>query len=119
MANDPRYRDLAPGDMPTTECLADVVRRVLPYWESAILPDLRATAARGGAVLVAAHGNSLRALRKHLDGISDADITTLEIPTGIPFRYLINDDLTIRSAAFLGDPDGAAAAAAATARQAG
>jgi 2,3-bisphosphoglycerate-dependent phosphoglycerate mutase len=119
VADDPRYRDLDPADIPTTECLADVVRRVLPYWDSAILPDLRATAGRGGAVLVAAHGNSLRALRKHLDGISDADITKLEIPTGIPFRYLMNDDLSIHSSRFLGDPAAAAAAAAATARQAG
>jgi 2,3-bisphosphoglycerate-dependent phosphoglycerate mutase len=119
VADDPRYRDLDPKDIPTTECLADVVRRVLPYWESAILPDLRETAERGGAVLVAAHGNSLRALRKHLDHISDADIVTLEIPTGIPFRYLMNDDLSIHSSRFLGDPAAAAAAAAATARQAG
>jgi 2,3-bisphosphoglycerate-dependent phosphoglycerate mutase len=119
VADDPRYRDLDPADIPTTECLADVVRRVLPYWDSAILPDLRNTAGRGGAVLVAAHGNSLRALRKHLDGISDADITKLEIPTGIPFRYLMNDDLSIHSSRFLGDPAAAAAAAAATARQAG
>ena len=105
MADDPRYRDLAPGDIPTTECLADVVRRVLPYWESAIVPDLRATAEQGGAVLVAAHGNSLRALRKHLEGISDADIIGLEIPTGIPFRYLLDDDLSVHSATFLGDPE--------------
>ena len=82
--SDPRYRDLDPADIPPTECLADVVARVLPYWESAIVPDLRAAAEQGGAVLVAAHGNSLRALRKHLDGISDDDITGLEIPTGIP-----------------------------------
>ena len=119
VADDPRYRDLAPGDIPTTECLADVVRRVLPYWESAIVPDLRTSAEKGGAVLVAAHGNSLRALRKHLDGISDADITGLEIPTGIPFRYLLDEDLSVHSATFLGDPDAAAAAAAAVARQAG
>jgi 2,3-bisphosphoglycerate-dependent phosphoglycerate mutase len=119
VTNDPRYRDLAPGDIPTTECLADVVRRVLPYWESAIVPDLRSAAEKGGAVLVAAHGNSLRALRKHLEGISDADITGLEIPTGIPFRYLLGEDLSVHSATFLGDPDAAAAAAAAVARQAG
>ena len=119
VADDPRYRDLAPGEMPLTECLADVVRRVVPYWESAIVPDLRATAERGGAVLVAAHGNSIRALRKHLDGISDAEITGLEIPTGIPFRYLLGDDLSVHSATFLGDPEAAAAAAEAVARQAG
>jgi 2,3-bisphosphoglycerate-dependent phosphoglycerate mutase len=119
VADDPRYRDLDPADMPRTECLADVVRRVLPYWESAIVPDLRRTAAKGGAVLVAAHGNSIRALRKHLDGISDDDITGLEVPTGIPFRSLLHDDLSVHSATYLGDPEAAAAAAAAVARQAG
>ena len=90
----------------------------MPYWESAIVPDLRAAAAHGGAVLVAAHGNSIRALRKHLEGISDDDITELEVPTGIPFRMLLNDDLTVHSAEYLGDPEAAAAAAAAVARQA-
>lgn len=119
VADDPRYRDLDPGDLPATECLADVVRRVLPYWESGIVPDLRATAETGGAVLVAAHGNSIRALRKHLEDISDANITGLEIPTGIPFRMRLNDDLTVHSGAYLGDPEAAAAAAAAVARQAG
>jgi 2,3-bisphosphoglycerate-dependent phosphoglycerate mutase len=118
-SGDPRYRDLAPGDIPTTECLADVVTRVLPYWESAIVPDLRAEAERGGAVLVAAHGNSIRALRKHLEGISEDAITELEIPTGIPFRLQLTEDLTVHSAKFLGDPTAAAAAAAAVARQAG
>ena len=92
--------------------------RVLPYWESAIVPDLRATAGRGGAVLVVAHGNSIRALRKHLEGISDDAITGLEIPTGIPYRMLLDDDLAVRSADYLGDPEAAAAAAAAVARQA-
>lgn len=119
VTNDPRYRDLDPADIPTTECLADVVRRVLPYWESEIVPDLRNTAERGGAVLVAAHGNSIRALRKHLEGISDADITELEIPTGIPFRVLLNDDLSVHSSTFLGDLEVAKAAADAVARQAG
>ncbi len=119
VADDPRYRDLAPGDVPRTECLADVVQRVVPYWRSVIVPDLRATAARSGAVLVVAHGNSIRALRKHLEGIPDDDITGLEIPTGIPFRLLLDDGLSVRSAAFLGDPEAAAAAAAAVARQAG
>ena len=118
-AEDPRYRDLDPGDLPDTECLADVVVRVLPYWESAIVPDLRRTAEQGGAVLVAAHGNSIRALRKHLEGISDDTITELEVPTGIPFRLLLNEDLTVHSSAYLGDPAAAAEAAAAVARQAG
>jgi 2,3-bisphosphoglycerate-dependent phosphoglycerate mutase len=115
--NDPRYRDLDPSDLPRTECLKDVVDRTVPYWQSAIVPDLRATAAHGGAVLVAAHGNSIRALRKHLEQIPDDAITELEIPTGIPFRMFLNEDLTVHSAQYLGDPEAAAAAAAAVARQ--
>ena len=75
--------------MPRTECLKDVIVRFLPYWESAIVPDLRA----GQTVLVAAHGNSLRALVKHLDGISDDDIAGLNIPTGMPLVYELDDDL--------------------------
>jgi 2,3-bisphosphoglycerate-dependent phosphoglycerate mutase len=116
---DPRYRDVDPAEIPTTECLADVVKRVLPYWESDIVPDLRRTAEQGGAVLVVAHGNSLRALRKHLEGISDDDIVELEIPTGIPFRILLDTDLSVYSSGFLGDPAAAEAAAAAVGRQAG
>ena len=110
---DPRYAGL--GDaMPTTECLADVVARFLPYWESAVVPDLRA----GKVVLLAAHGNSLRALVKHLDGISDADIAELNIPTGIPLRYELDDALqpTVRGGQYL-DPEAAATAAAAVAAQ--
>ena len=119
VAGDPRYRDLDPGDIPRTECLKDVVRRVVPYWESVIVPDLRGAAAEtGGAVLVAAHGNSIRALRKHLEEIADEKITGLEIPTGIPYRMRLDDDLTVREAGYLGDPEAAAAAAAAVARQA-
>jgi 2,3-bisphosphoglycerate-dependent phosphoglycerate mutase len=118
-ADDPRYRDLNPADIPATECLADVVVRALPYWESAIVPDLRQTAEMGGAVLVAAHGNSIRALRKHLEGVSDEAIAGLEVPTGIPFRLVLNDDLTVKSSGYLGDPAAAAEAAAAVSRQAG
>ncbi len=118
VAGDPRYDEVDPADIPRTECLADVVRRTVPYWESAIVPDLRATAERGGAVLVVAHGNSIRALRKHLQGISDDKITGLEIPTGIPYRMQLDDDLTVRTADYLGDPEAAAAAAEAVARQA-
>ncbi len=118
VAGDPRYRDVDPGDVPRTECLADVVRRAVPYWESSIVPDLRSTAEKGGAVLVAAHGNSIRALRKHIEGIKNEAITELEIPTGIPYRMLLDDDLSVRSADYLGDPEAAAAAAAAVARQA-
>ncbi|SDE80543.1 phosphoglyceromutase [Pseudonocardia oroxyli] len=83
---DPRYAGI---DAPLTECLADVVVRMRPYWDEAIAPDLRA----GKVVLVAAHGNSLRALVKELDGISDADIAGLNIPTGIPLRYELDDAL--------------------------
>jgi 2,3-bisphosphoglycerate-dependent phosphoglycerate mutase len=87
--DDPRYADLPPEVIPATECLADVVARLLPWWEDAIGPDLLA----GHLVLVAAHGNSLRALRKHLDGISDADIVGLELPTGVPTVYELDGDL--------------------------
>jgi 2,3-bisphosphoglycerate-dependent phosphoglycerate mutase len=118
VAGDPRYRELDPADIPRTECLADVVRRVVPYWESAIVSDLRAAGEKGGAVLVAAHGNSIRALRKHLEHIADGAITELEIPTGIPYRMLLDDDLGVCAADYLGDPVAAAAAAAAVARQA-
>ncbi|MGP4015166.1 phosphoglyceromutase [Saccharopolyspora sp. 5N708] len=110
---DPRYADLG-GEIPRTECLKDVVARLLPYWESAIVPDLRA----GRTVLVAAHGNSLRALVKHLDGISDSDIAGLNIPTGIPLCYDLDDDLkpTNPGGTYL-DPEAAATAAAAVANQ--
>ncbi len=114
---DPRYRDLDPADIPRTECLKDVVARTVPYWESAIVPDLRSAAALGGAVLVSAHGNSIRALRKHLQQIADEDITEVEIPTGIPYRMRLDDDLKVRAAEYLGDPAAAAEAAAAVARQ--
>ena len=107
-AGDPRYRDVPAEALPLTECLADVVERVVPYWDDAIVPDLLAEGRRGGAVLVVAHGNSLRALRKHLDGISDDDIVDLEIPTGIPYRYVLDDDLSVVSHGFLGDPEAAA-----------
>jgi len=107
---DPRYAHLpdGPDGGPLTECLADVVTRLLPYWESSIVPDLRA----GAMVLVTAHGNSLRALVKHLDGISDEDITGLNIPTGIPLRYDLDADLTpvTKGGEYL-DPGAAAKAA--------
>ncbi|HLU99311.1 MAG TPA: phosphoglyceromutase [Thermobifida alba] len=89
---DPRYANLPPELMPRTECLADVVDRMLPYWYDSIVPDLAA----GRTVLVAAHGNSLRALVKHLDGIDDQTIAGLNIPTGIPLVYELNDDFTPR-----------------------
>ncbi|OXM74220.1 MULTISPECIES: phosphoglyceromutase [Amycolatopsis] len=101
-------------DAPLTECLKDVVARLLPYWDSAIVPDLRA----GKTVLVAAHGNSLRALVKHLDGISDDAIAGLNIPTGIPLRYDLDADLKPANpgGTYL-DPEAAAEAAAAVANQ--
>lgn len=113
--NDPRYRDLPPDVLPATECLKDVVDRMLPYWYDAIVPDLRA----GHTPVIAAHGNSLRALVKHLDGISDDDIAELNIPTGIPLIYELDDDLQRRSSHYLGDEGAARAAAEAVARQAG
>jgi 2,3-bisphosphoglycerate-dependent phosphoglycerate mutase len=118
-SGDPRYRDVPADVLPRTECLADVVARALPYWEDAIVPDLLAEGGRGGAVLVVAHGNSLRALRKHIDGIADDAIAGLEIPTGIPYVYRLADDLTVESGGYLGDPGAARAAADAVARQAG
>jgi 2,3-bisphosphoglycerate-dependent phosphoglycerate mutase len=116
---DPRYRDVPADLLPLTECLADVVDRTLPYWEDTIVPDLLSEGPRGGAVLVVAHGNSLRALRKHIDRIADDAITGLEIPTGIPYLYTLADDLSVVSGRYLGDPDAAAAAAEAVRRQAG
>ncbi len=118
-AGDPRYRDVPAELLPVGECLSDVVDRVLPYWYDAVVPDLLAEGARGGAVLVVAHGNSLRALRKHIDAIGDDDIVGLDIPTGIPFVYQLADDLSVVSSGYLGDPEAAAAAAAAVSRQAG
>jgi 2,3-bisphosphoglycerate-dependent phosphoglycerate mutase len=85
-SNDPRYADIAGKELPATECLKDVVARMLPYWENTIVPDLKA----GKVVLVTAHGNSLRALVKHLDGISDEGIAALNIPTGIPLVYKLD-----------------------------
>ena len=108
--HDPRYRDVDATLLPATECLADVVVRVLPYWEASIVPDLRAEGERGGAVLVCAHGNSLRALRMHLDGLTAATIVDLEVPTGIPFVYELDEALGVTSSRYLGDPGAAAAA---------
>jgi 2,3-bisphosphoglycerate-dependent phosphoglycerate mutase len=112
-AGDPRYADLG-AEMPRTECLKDVIARMLPYWDSDIVGDLR----EGKRVLVAAHGNSLRAVVKHLDQISDEDIVGLNIPTGMPLLYRLDDDLrpTVPGGEYL-DPDAAAAAAAAVANQ--
>ncbi|MFQ5507242.1 MAG: 2,3-diphosphoglycerate-dependent phosphoglycerate mutase [Planctomycetota bacterium] len=111
---DPRYRNVAPDLLPASECLKDVVRRMLPYWHDAIASDLLA----GKRVLVVAHGNSLRALVKHLDRISDADIPALNIPTGIPLHYELNERLEPIAHRYLGDPEAAKRAAEAVANQA-
>jgi 2,3-bisphosphoglycerate-dependent phosphoglycerate mutase len=116
---DPRYRDVPADALPATECLADVVVRALPYYDDAIVPDLLAESSRGGAVLVVAHGNSLRALRMHLEGLGEDEITGLEIPTGIPFVLEMDDRLRVTSSRYLGDAEAAAKAAEAVARQAG
>jgi len=112
--HDARYRDLSPDLLPATESLADVVARMLPFWHDFIVPALRA----GRRVLVSAHGNSLRALVKHLDGISNEEIPTLNIPTGIPLVYELDADLAAERRYYLGDPEKAAAAARAVAAQA-
>jgi 2,3-bisphosphoglycerate-dependent phosphoglycerate mutase len=111
---DPRYADLPPELMPRTECLRDVVARMLPYWYDAIVPDLRA----GRTVLVTAHGNSLRALVKHLDDIDDQTIAGLNIPTGIPLVYRLDDAMrpVTRGGEYL-DPEAAAEAIQAVANQ--
>jgi 2,3-bisphosphoglycerate-dependent phosphoglycerate mutase len=110
---DPRYADLG-DEMPRTECLKDVIARMLPCWDADITADLRA----GRRVLVAAHGNSLRAIVKHLDQISDEDIAGLNIPTGMPLLYRLDEAMqpTVRGGEYL-DPDAAAEAAAAVANQ--
>jgi len=112
-AGDPRYADLG-DDLPRTECLKDVIARLLPYWDESVVPDL----ASGKTVLIAAHGNSLRAIVKHLDQISDDDIAGLNIPTGMPLVYELDEDLrpTVLGGRYL-DPEAAAAAAAAVANQ--
>ncbi|KAA0118655.1 phosphoglyceromutase [Mycolicibacterium sp. P9-22] len=109
---DPRYADIGGG--PLTECLADVVARFVPYFEQSIVPDLKA----GKTVLIAAHGNSLRALVKYLDGMSDDDVVGLNIPTGIPLLYELDENLTplVAGGRYL-DPEAAAAGAAAVAAQ--
>ena len=99
--NDPRYSGLAPHQIPLTECLKDTVERFLPYWQQTIQPAV----ASGRKILITAHGNSLRALVKHLDHISDQDIVGLNIPTGIPLVYELKEDMTPIRHFYLGDPD--------------
>ncbi len=111
---DPRYHDVDPAVLPAAECLKDTLERVLPYWNGTILPEVL----KGTRVLVAAHGNSLRALVKHLDKISDREIPDLNIPTGIPLVYELDGKGTALRHYYLGDPAAAAAAAEKVARQA-
>ncbi len=110
---DPRYAALAAADLPATESLKDTLARVLPFWEARIAPELRA----GRHVLVVAHGNSLRALVKMLDGMSEAEIVEFNIPTGVPIIYDLDARLASRGRRFLGDPAAVAAAAEAVRRQ--
>jgi 2,3-bisphosphoglycerate-dependent phosphoglycerate mutase len=111
--NDPRYADLAPGEFPTTECLKDTVARFLPYWHETIAPTVR----EGRRVLIAAHGNSLRALVKYLDEISDAEIVELNIPTGQPLLYELDAELKPIRHRYLGDEEAIKAAMQAVADQ--
>jgi 2,3-bisphosphoglycerate-dependent phosphoglycerate mutase len=111
--NDPRYADLKPEEVPLTECLKDTVARFLPYWHETIAPDVKA----GKRVLIAAHGNSLRALVKYFDKISDEEIVGLNIPTGVPLVYELENDLTPIRHYYLGDPEAVKAATQAVADQ--
>ena len=110
---DRRYAHLAPVQVPLTECLKDTVARVLPFWDGVLAPAIRS----GQRIVIAAHGNSIRAMVKMLDGISDADIVNLNIPNGIPLVYELDADLKPIRSQYLGDPAAAAAAAAAVANQ--
>jgi 2,3-bisphosphoglycerate-dependent phosphoglycerate mutase len=113
-SRDRRYRGLAPADLPLTESLKDTVARFLPYWRDTIAPSIT----QGQRVLIAAHGNSLRALVKYLDNISEQDIVELNIPTGIPLVYELDSTLKPIRSYYLGDPEAAKKAAAAVAQQA-
>ncbi|MEE8134212.1 MAG: 2,3-diphosphoglycerate-dependent phosphoglycerate mutase [Gemmatimonadales bacterium] len=110
---DLRYAALSADEIPVAECLKDTVERMLPCWHETIVPEVH----RGKRVLIAAHGNSLRALVKHLDGVSDEEIVELNIPTGIPLVYELNDDLSPIRSYYLGDEEAVAAAQAAVANQ--
>jgi 2,3-bisphosphoglycerate-dependent phosphoglycerate mutase len=110
---DPRYASLAPLELPGGECLADTVARAVPYWEGSIVPEIRA----GRKIVVAAHGNSLRALVKYLDNISEKDILELNIPTGVPLLYELDADMKPIGRRYLGDQEAIAAAQAAVANQ--
>jgi 2,3-bisphosphoglycerate-dependent phosphoglycerate mutase len=111
--NDPRYADLSPEELPLTECLKDTVARFLPFWHETLAPAIKSSR----RVLVAAHGNSLRAMVKYLDQVSDEEIVGLNIPTGIPLVYQLDADLRPIKHEYLGDPDEIARAMAAVASQ--
>lgn len=111
--NDPRYKDLDEADLPLTESLEKTVARFIPYWKDVIVADIKA----GKKILIAAHGNSLRALVKHLDNVSEEDILKLNIPTGIPLVYELDEDLKPIKHYYLGDPEAAKKAAEAVANQ--
>ncbi len=110
---DPRYKDLKPEEIPATECLKDTVARFLPYWHDTIAPTIKS----GKRVIIAAHGNSLRALVKYLDNISEADITELNIPTGLPLVYELDENLKPLKSYYLGDPEAVKKAMEAVAAQ--
>jgi 2,3-bisphosphoglycerate-dependent phosphoglycerate mutase len=110
---DPRYASLKPAEIPDGECLADTVARVVPYWEDTIIPEIRS----GRKIVIAAHGNSLRALVKYLDGMSEEDVIELNIPTGVPLVYELNADMKPLRHYYLGDQEAVAKAQAAVASQ--
>ena len=111
--NDLRYREVREENLPVTECLKDTVARFLPFWDETIKPEIL----NNKSVLIVAHGNTLRALIKHLDQITEEDILSLNVPTGIPLVYELDDELNPKNSYYLGDPDKAAAAAAAVEAQ--
>jgi 2,3-bisphosphoglycerate-dependent phosphoglycerate mutase len=112
-ANDPRYKELTKNELPLTESLKDTVARFLPYWHQTIAPTIKA----GKRVVIAAHGNSLRALVKYLDNVSDEEITQLNIPTGIPLVYELDENLRPSKHYYLGDPETIKKAIASVAKQ--
>jgi 2,3-bisphosphoglycerate-dependent phosphoglycerate mutase len=111
--NDPRYKDLNNKDIPLTECLRDTVERFLPYWHEVIVPQIRS----GKRVIISAHGNSIRALVKYVDDVSDVDIVGINIPTGIPLIYELDESLKPIKNYYLGDPDDVKRATETVARQ--
>jgi len=112
-SKDPRYATLKPEELPDGECLADTVARAVPYWEETIVPEIRS----GKKIVIAAHGNSLRALVKYLDNVSEKDILELNIPTGVPLLYELNADMKPAGRHYLGDQEAIAKAQAAVAAQ--